>query len=239
LVHDETKPAPAASVTNNNSERPAKGQQTAFRYRAEYSRVGDGRFIGHLELLNLVFRVLERARLPVLFSQGFNPTPKVSFSPALPVGVESEIEFFEVDLAEPVRRPAELMAELNRQLPSFMAITALAPAKKKAPVNEIISYDCLLPEGVDQDQVTDNIAAFQVTEKFILERTRKGKSREFDLKEFVKKLELCKDGRLLLDLYHPCAEAGVGPRDALAAALNLEEEQAARVRIVKAGAREV
>ncbi len=182
---------------------------------------------------------MQRAGLPVLFSQGFNPTPKVSFSPALPVGVESEIEFFEVDLAEPIRRPAEMLDELNRQLPSFMAITALALAKKKAPVNEIISYDCLLPEGVDAEQARDSIAAFQVAERFLLERRRKGKSREFDLKEFVRKLELHKDGRLLLDLYHPCAEAGVGPRDTLAAVFGLNDEQAELVRIVKMGVREV
>jgi hypothetical protein len=58
---------------------------------------------------------------------------------------------------------------------SFMAVTALVFAKKKAPVNEIISYDCLLPEGVDAEQA----AAW-------------------------------------LDLYHPCTEAGIGPRDTLA-----------------------
>jgi hypothetical protein len=131
------------------------------------------------------------------------------------------------------------MAELNRQLPGFMAITAFAPAKKKAPANEIISYDCLLPESADREQAADSIAAFQVTDKFLLERVRKGKTQCFELKDFVRKLELREGRLLLLDLYHPCAEAGVGPRDALAAVLNLEEEQAARVRIVKASAREV
>lgn len=229
-------PAAAAESTApalNPAEREKSSQQTAFRYRADYSRLGDGRFIGHLEILNLVFRALQRAGLPVLFSQGFNPTPRVTFSPALPVGVESEMEFFEVELAEPVRRPAEVMAELNRQLPGFMAITAFAPAKKKVPVNEIISYDCLLPEDADREQVLDNIAAFQVADKFLLERVRKGKTQCFELKDFVRTLELREGRRLLLDLYHPCAEAGIGPRDALAAALNLEEEQAARVRIVK------
>ncbi|WP_417909018.1 TIGR03960 family B12-binding radical SAM protein [Candidatus Electronema sp. PJ] len=238
LVNPPKEAAASTGPAVPKQERDKNSQPTIFRYRADYSRLGDGRFIGHLELLNLVFRALQRAGLPVLFSQGFNPTPRVTFSPALPVGVESEMEFFEVDLAEPVRRPAEVMAELNRQLPSFMAITALALAKKKAPVNEIISYDCLLPEGVDAEQARDSIAAFQITERFLLERRRKGKSREFDLKEFVRKLELGEGGRLLLDLYHPCAEAGVGPRDTLAAVFGLQDEQAELVRIVKMGVRE-
>lgn len=239
LVNPPKQAAASTAPAVNKLERDKNSQPTIFRYRADYSRLGDGRFIGHLELLNLVFRALQRAGLPVLFSQGFNPTPKVSFSPALPVGVESEIEFFEVDLAEPISRPAEMMDELNRQLPSFMAITTLALAKKKAPVNEIISYDCLLPESVAWEQAADSIAAFQVADKFLLERSRKGKSREFDLKEFVRKLELGEGGRLLLDLYHPCAEAGVGPRDTLAAVFGLNEEQAELVRIVKVGVRVV
>jgi len=237
LVNPPTKAVDSTAPITNKLERDKNSQPTIFRYRADYSRIGDGRFIGHLELLNLVFRALQRVGLPVLFSQGFNPTPKVSFSPALPVGVESEIEFFEVDLAEPIRRPAEMLAELNRQLPSFMAITALAPAKKKAPVAEIISYDCRLPEGVDWEQATDSIASFQVAEHFLLERSRKGKSREFDLKEFVRTLDLREGGRLLLDLYHPCAEAGVGPRETLAAVLGLNDEQAELVRIIKARVR--
>jgi radical SAM family uncharacterized protein/radical SAM-linked protein len=235
VVHPETPPASAVKAS---TERPASQQQTTFRYRAEYSRLGDGRFIGHLELLNLVFRALQRAKLPVLFSQGFNPTPKVSFSPALPVGVESEIEFFEVDLAEPIRRPVEVMDELNHQLPGFMAITSLAPAKKKAPVNEIISYDCLLPEGVNLAQAEDSIAAFQVAESVPLERTRKGKTQHFELKRFVCKLRLEEERRLQLELLHLHAEAGIGPREVLANVLALQESTAELVRFVKVRARE-
>jgi len=239
VVQPATPPVstPAASSTQ---ERPASGQQqTAFRYRAEYSRLGDGRFLGHLELLNLVFRALQRAKLPVLFSQGFNPTPKVSFSPALPVGVESEIEFFEVELAEPLRRPVEVMDELNRQLPGFMAVMSLAFAKKKTPVTEIISYDCLLPEDVDIEQAADRIAAFQVAESVPLERVRKGKTQCFELKKFVRALTLEQDGALRLELLQPHDGAGIGPRDALAKVLGLEGNAADVVRIVKVGAREV
>jgi radical SAM-linked protein len=239
LVNPPSQAATSTTPVVPKLERDKNSQPTIFRYRAEYSRLGDGRFIGHLELLNLVFRALQRAGLPVLFSQGFNPTPKVSFSPALPVGVESEIEFFEVDLAEPLSRPAEMLDELNRQLPSFMAVTALALSKKRAPVNEIISYDCLLPKDVPWAQAADSIAAFQVAERFLLKRNRKGKSREFDLKDFVRTLELQANGKLLLDLYHPCAEAGVGPRDTLAAVFSLNDEQAELVRIVKARVRVV
>ncbi|CAK8718109.1 Radical SAM core domain-containing protein [Candidatus Electronema halotolerans] len=230
---DETAASPLRTV-----ERPAQSQPAVFRYRAEYYRLGDGRFLGHLEILQLVFRVLQRAGLPVLFSQGFHPTPKVSFSPALPVGVESEIEFFEMDLAEPIRRPVEVMDELNRQLPGFMAVTSLAPAKKKVPMTEIVSYDCLLPEGMNLDQATDSIAAFHVAASMLLERSRKGKTQTFELKKFIRKLKLEEAGRLRLELLHPHAEAGIGPREVLAKVLALENDAAAGLRILKKSARE-
>jgi hypothetical protein len=91
---------------------------------------------------------------------------------------------------------------------------------------------------VNWEQAADSIAALQVMERFLLERNRKGKNRVVDLKAFVTKLELHENGRLLLDLYHPCAEAGIGPRDTLAALFGLKEEQAELIRIVKKSARE-
>ncbi len=237
LLNPESTPAPAANTTTSTIERPAHTQQTVFRYRADYFRLGDGRFLGHLEILNLVFRALQRAGLPVLFSQGFNPSPKVSFSPALPVGVESEIEFFEMDLAEPIRRPEEVMDALNCQFPSFMTITSLTPAKRKAPLTEIVSYDCLLPESLDQHQAADALAAFHVAEVFNVERVRKGKTQTFDLKRFVRRLTL-ETGELRLDLLHPHAEAGIGPREVLAKILALEDEQAWLLRIIKKSTQE-
>ena len=64
-----------------------------FVYKLTYSRLGNARLLSHLELLQVFFRAFSRAKLPLNFSQGFNPTPKVSFSPALPLGTESLAEF--------------------------------------------------------------------------------------------------------------------------------------------------
>jgi hypothetical protein len=147
--------------------------------------------------------------------------------------VESEIEFFEMDLAEPVRRPTEVVDELNRQLPDFMTVTSLTPAKKKAPVSEIISYDCLLPEYFDQNQAADSIAAFQSAENVSVERTRKGKTRHFDLKKFVRSLNLDNAGKLRLDLLHPHSEAGIGPREVIEKIFYLDKEQKQLAQIVK------
>ena len=87
VVHSAMSPAgPEAE------ERP----QEPCKIRFAFSKTGDIRFLSHLELVNAVARALRRAGAPVRYSQGFHPLPKLSFSPPLPVGMESLDEYLDV-----------------------------------------------------------------------------------------------------------------------------------------------
>ena len=227
-------------TTPKVNDRPAgdKGQQRAvFSYRVQYSRLGDGRFLGHLEILQLVFRALHRAGLPVLFSQGYNPSPRVSFSPALPVGVESHIEFFDVDLSEPLTRTAEIVAALDQQFPEYISVLSIARLSKQKPTTQRVSYTIMLPKSVDEENVAAQIVSFLAAETFVIERIRKKKKRELDLRPLVSKLE--RDGRRLdLELIHPHNAAGTNPREVLEKIIGLTAEQALLTRIIKTGSQE-
>jgi radical SAM-linked protein len=232
---------PQVDAQKASWQRTEQGQQPVFRYRVHYSRLGDGRFLGHLEVLQLVFRGLHRTRLPILFSQGFNPSPKVSFSPALPVGVESYIEYFDVDLATPIKDLQETAAQMDNSLPAFLAVQEITTIKKKPPKDQIISYQCMLPDSVDLEQLAVTGQAFLAADEFIIERIRKQKRRELDLRPLVKRLEMDveQSSMLLLDLLHPHGAAGTSPREILEKVLGLSEEQSQLVRIVKWRAEEV
>ncbi|MCI5147714.1 MAG: DUF2344 domain-containing protein, partial [Candidatus Electrothrix sp. AR3] len=219
-------------------ERMDKGQQRIFRYRVQYSRLGAGRFLGHLEVLQLVFRALRRAALPLMFSQGYNPSPKVSFSPALPVGVESQVEFFDMELAKPLLRPVESATQLDQQLPAFLSVKSITPIRKKAPVTQVVSYTCTLPESVDLEQIALQIQVFGAAKQFLIERIRKQKRRELNLKILVPRLEQAAEQELLFDLIQPAAAAGTNPREIMEKVLGLDTEQAQQVRVVKIKVRE-
>ncbi len=207
-------------------------QPTVFSYRVNYSRLGDARFLGHLEMLQLIFRALHRAGLPLLFSQGYNPSPRVSFSPALPVGVESHVEYFDMDLFIPIRHAADTLADLNRQLPECITITSIVPVSRKSPVTTIISYEIKLPDSVQSDFVAGRVSEFLAAEQFVIERIRKRKKRELDLRLLVRRLE--QDGHLLmLDLVHPHNAAGTNPREVLEKVLGLTKEQTLVAGIIK------
>jgi radical SAM-linked protein len=67
------------------------------RIRMKFSKTGRIRFLSHLDFMTLFHRAAVRAGVAIAFSQGFNPHPKISFGPALPVGMESESEYLDME----------------------------------------------------------------------------------------------------------------------------------------------
>ena len=87
-----------------------------FNYLLVFTKAGILRFISHLDLLRLFQRALRRAEIPVVFSNGFHPVPKIRFEHALKLGVESEGEKLYLKLMLPLSLD-ELMQRFNAQLP--------------------------------------------------------------------------------------------------------------------------
>ena len=94
-----------------------------FRYRIVFEKRGRVRFLSHLEMLNVIQRALRRSGLPLSYSEGFHPHPKLSAGPSLAVGMEGFGEFLDVELLEPAGPTPEL---LNRFLPPGLSIRACA-----------------------------------------------------------------------------------------------------------------
>lgn len=91
------------------------------RMLLQFALRGDLKYLSHLEMSRAMARTMRRAGLPIAFSQGFNPHPRLSFWHALPVGVEAQEDIVEVWLREPVP-PAEVLARLNEVMPAGMEI---------------------------------------------------------------------------------------------------------------------
>jgi uncharacterized protein (DUF2344 family) len=90
------------------------------RHRFTFSKTGDARFLSHRQLMDTLERVLRAARLPVRYTEGFNPHIRVSMGPALAVGHEGMAELFDVDCTAPIRR--EHVRSMNRLLPGGVEI---------------------------------------------------------------------------------------------------------------------
>jgi radical SAM family uncharacterized protein/radical SAM-linked protein len=91
------------------------GRGVLWPVRIRYAKDDRARFLSHLETGTILARAFRMARIPVAHTQGHSPHPKLHFGPALPVGVASDVELFDVELESPPRK--DLPEKLNRVLP--------------------------------------------------------------------------------------------------------------------------
>ncbi len=224
------------SLSSPEKTRPDNQNKTKFRYRFHYSRLGDSRFYGHLDLLQLVFRVLHRAGLPVLFSQGYNPSPKISFSQALPVGLESMVEFFDVELAVPITNIEKTINNLNLKFPQTIRIGAVEPVKKHDQADMEVTYMAVMEDGVVMTELASNLKIFFAEKEWILEKIRKRKRKRVDVRPLVKSA-VCKedDKKMEFILVHRHGQAGLSPFEFLRKVLGMSKRQALLARIIKTG----
>lgn len=151
--------------------------------------------LSHLEFMTAVQRAVKRAAIPVRWSGGFHPAPRIGFGDALPLGVTSEAELIDLDLAE-AREPAVVLAELNRELPDGIAVLAAATIPRQAPsaAASLASavYRVPLPSAVPPD-LPQRLATFLAAETVVVERMKKNRPVTIDLRPWVARLELGAD----------------------------------------------
>jgi len=94
------------------------------RLRLWFGVEGDKRFLSHHDMMRLWERALRRAGLPLRLSQGYNPRPKMSLPEPRSVGIASEAEILEFELADWVN-PDAVLERLRAQMPSGLAIRSL------------------------------------------------------------------------------------------------------------------
>jgi len=89
--------------------------------RVKYCKEGPIKYISHLNLAQVFTRILRRADIPVVKSEGFNPRFRISFGPPLPLGISSTSEYLDIRLKEEIKTE-ELVEKLNRVLPQGLKI---------------------------------------------------------------------------------------------------------------------
>lgn len=207
---------------------PPQGQ-SHHHYRLDYQRLQRSRLLSHLELLQLFFRAFNRVGLPIHYSKGYNPSPKVSFSPALPLGTESLCEYLLLDCQTTI--DCEKFTEtLNATLPEGMTITAITAIQDKSIPNRTIStYRINLPLAID----TQVVASFMAAPSFQVTVIRKKKERQIDARLLVVNLIKVDENVLELKLLAEVSKAGLKPMEIITAIGNLSPQQIQATRVVK------
>jgi radical SAM family uncharacterized protein/radical SAM-linked protein len=198
---------------------PPRPRETPVRthVRVRYAKEGRLVALSHLEVMTALLRSVRRAGLPVAYSQGYHPKPRVSFGPALPVGVSSTAEFLDLELMGPYE-PTEVARRLGDALPDGLAFLDARSIDPRSPsLSEsvrAVHYRVEFPEGWSAEALSRRIENFHSAERSVVrrqapprprdrrrsQRNAAPKEREIDLKEMVTHLSLEAPGRVAFSL---------------------------------------
>lgn len=168
-----------------------------MRVGVKFSRTGFAKFLSHLDLQDIFSRAVRRANLPAKYSEGFHPHMNLSFASAMAVGLETEGDYFEFQSVADFDLLRARQA-LNASLPDGFAISAMG----------------ILPEKVGKLMAIAVRAEYELTglgdaffawledllaqERYLVQKERKGKVREMDLRALIFEAEAGEKTRLLL-----------------------------------------
>jgi len=162
-------------------------------FRLWYEKNGPAAYLSQLELQTVFERAFRRAKLPLSFSAGFHPMPKLSFGKALPVGVSSTAEWINIYFREDFE-PAEVVKRLIPTMP-----IGLAPLKadrldmgKKQPQSVEEVFELTLTK--DADQHIAQWKNFMNMEEFLIEKRTKKGMKQMDVRPIVKEITETEEG---------------------------------------------
>ncbi|MFQ6672303.1 MAG: TIGR03936 family radical SAM-associated protein, partial [Candidatus Tectimicrobiota bacterium] len=221
------------------------------RLRVRFAKEGLLRFLSHLELARAIKRALRRAELPVAYSQGFNPQPRVSFGPALAVGVASQWELFDLELIK-LMRPAHVLERLRAVLPEGLRVIEVSQVPLKAPPpDEAVSAQTFQvsgrtaafrpPDGVPARRAhRRRLEAFLAQETIPYMRHKGRRTVELDLRPLIEEARVvdAEDDWLMVHLLLPFGRAGSArPHEVMEVCYGLADEELATLQIEKVAVR--
>ena len=180
--------------------RPQPEQQAApvQRLRVRYAKRGRARFTSHRDFGRAFERALRRAGVPMAYSSGFSPHPRISFVNASPTGAASEAEYLEIGLAE-VRPPAAVQAALDAALPPGLDVLEVVESPPGALADALTGSRWRVAlVGVAAEDVAYAVRAFLDAPTVPVSRMTKNGLREFDARAAVVSLIGVPDGLEML-----------------------------------------
>ncbi|MBI4794972.1 MAG: TIGR03960 family B12-binding radical SAM protein [Deltaproteobacteria bacterium] len=220
----------APGETPSQPRPPAAPGSQPVWYRLSFSKMDEARWLSHLELVSAFYRSLRRSQLPLSFSDGFHPLPRVSFHGALPVGVESLAETLDVELAASMDT-GKLVETLNRALPPGLRVLQAQRLARRLPPPrpETAIYQVESPEPLFDPQAA---ADFLNREEVPVTRKRPKEERTVNLRTLVARLELADPHNLQLTMRFQERD-NLKVTDTLAAIFHLNEDQTRDLQILK------
>jgi radical SAM-linked protein len=154
------------------------------RLRMRFSKVGATRFISHLDVARALERALNRSKIPVAYTQGYNPRPRMQFASALPLGFTSDCELADLWLEEKME-PEQVLAQLQPQMPPGLVMHEVWEVPLSGPSMQAstveATYTAMVEDLLDRPSLEQRVSELMDAPEVM--RERKGKS--YDLRPLI------------------------------------------------------
>ncbi len=200
----------------------AESVRPVQRLRITFAKTDFMRFTGHLDLHQTWERTIRRAGLPLAYSQGYNPRPRLQLASALPLGFTSQAEVLDVWLEEEMDE-MDCLGRLNKALPPGLHIHQIITADLKAPALQTVvlaaEFTTTLLEPIPE--LEKRVEALLALESLM--RTRR--KRDYDLRPLILELDILQpdsDGNQRIFMRLAAREGATGRPEVVAEALGVE-----------------
>jgi len=196
-----------------------------MRARITFTKQGALRYTGHLDLHRLWERAMRRADLPLSYSQGFHPQPKISLAAALPLGFSSRGEVLDVRFNDEIPTE-EIAARLKDSLPPDIQVTHVETVDEREPAlqTQVLSatYDVHLTEPVNGSELTRKVEELMKSESLPRER----RDKLYDLRPLIETLDVITeaDGKVWMQMKLAARDGATGRPEEVLNALGIEPE---------------
>ncbi len=200
------------------------------RYRLQYTKLDEAKWLSHLELTSIFYRSLRRSGLPLHFTQGFHPLPRVSFHGALPVGVESLMESMDIELRQPYPQ-LDVAAKLNQVLPTGVKIVLVEQLSGNtvSPKPDRHFYEVQSMEPLFSPEKVEN---FLNSTEFSALRKKPKETKRIDIRPLVSSILLHNLSKLEI-MINTREKDNLKINDLVGAIFNLQATEALQLNILK------
>jgi radical SAM-linked protein len=163
-------------------------QRTIYHYRIQFTKNDYSKYLGHFDIVRAFERACRRAKIEVAHSQGFNPRPKLSFSPPLKLGYTSEAEYVDIQVYE--KSAIHIRDKLNSNLPDGIEILKIITVNPPIP-SLMASINAMEYQinVADQEISKSSINQFLDDSEIPVSRKVKGKIKTIDIRPYIESIE--------------------------------------------------
>lgn len=154
-----------------------------MKKRVYFDKFGEMKFISHLDLLRFFDRLLKKSQIPVKYSQGFHPRPKMSFGSPISLGTEAYNELMDFELETPMSNE-EVFNRLNSSNVVGFRVNKVEDVIGKASIME--EYTIMVYEIESEEEIITKLETLLNQEEIVEVKEKKGKVTTRNLKERIK-----------------------------------------------------